>query len=413
LPTDRIVGLDIGTSKVRAVAADFDFGRLVKVAGVGDSCSAGVESGAIVDIDAASKSIARALSSLRKNVPACDTRRIVVGISGKQIASLNSNAVMAVTRSSRRITAEDVSRIIEQAKVIVLPPDRDIIHCIPRSFRVDGQEGVVQPIGMFGNRLELDSHLVTTTFSHTQNIESAVRLAGAEIRSFVVTSVASSEAALHVDELKLGVMLVDIGDAVSDIAIYMDGSVVYTSAIPSGGGAITHDLSAALRISPDDAERIKHKYGGASIDSLGDSEDPLFAVTEIGSGIRKSLSNLELGEIIQPRLEELLSLIRAELIKSGCYNLLAAGVVLTGGGSRLCGAAENSARVLRMPVRLGAPLVDELPSIYRIPEYSTGIGLTLFAASNAYNLRPKKRLDLAEALTRTRAFFSRVNELVD
>jgi cell division protein FtsA len=266
---------------------------------------------------------------------------------------------------------------------------------------------------MFGNRLELDSHLVTTTFSHTLNIESAVRLAGAEIRSFVVTSVASSEAALHPDELKLGVMLVDIGDGVSDIAIYMDSSIVYTAAIPCGSGAITSDLSAAFRISLGDARRLKHKYGSFSIDSVSASESPSFVAAEIGSSIQKLVSNPEMAEIIQPRMDELFYLIRGELIKSGCFNLLPAGVVLTGGGALLCGVAEHGARVLRMPVRVGSPLSEQLPAIYRIPENSTCIGLSLFAASNAYNMRPKKRLDLAEAVCKTMSFLHRVNVIGD
>jgi cell division protein FtsA len=366
------VALDIGSSHVRAAAAYFEDNQLIRIGEFGEVCSKGVRHGAIVDIRDAAQSIRRALALVGN--PSLPVKQVITTVSGKQIASLNSSSVTAVTRSSRRIAAEDVARAIEQAKVIVLPPDREIIHCIPRMYRVDGQEGVSEPVGMFGNRLELDSHLVTTTFSHMQNIEAAVQQAGADVMLSIAGSLAASEAVLMPEERKLGVMVVDIGEGASDIAIYMDGRIAYTSVIPYGSGQITGDLSACLRIPWDDAERMKKHCGSFSMD-IPFSDDPeCFSAAEIGTGRQKQFSVCDLEEIIHPRTEELFCHIRAELIKSGFYNLLAAGAVLTGGGARLSGIAALSSKVLRMPVRLGVPKEG--------PQFAAVIGAFLYAAEH-------------------------------
>ncbi len=384
LPRERIVGLDIGTSKVRLIAADFEHGRLTEIVGVGEAVSEGVRDGAIVDLASASESISSAVAGLQCEAPG-DLAHVVVSTSGKHIASLNSRAVTAITRSSRRITQDDVSRANEQTKVIVLPPDREIIHCIPRWYRVDGQDGVLNPVGMYGSRLEVEAHIVTGNYSHTQNLNMVVKSAGLIPGGAVLSSLASAECILYKEERRMGVMLVDIGDGICDIAIYMDGTIAYTAAIPAGGGDISRELSASLRISETDAELVKIEL-------------------QTSVGTHESVE-----AIIGKTIDYIFSLIRQELVKSGYYNILPGGVVITGGSAGLKMIAELASRALAMPVRIGLPQIDnQISGLYNRPEYATALGLLLRTSRNSTPSVPSRTAGLKGGIDQIRSILSRL-----
>jgi cell division protein FtsA len=267
--------------------------------------------------------------------------------------------------------------------VIVLPPDREIVQTVSRCSSVDGQEKVLRPIGLFGSRLVYETHIITSTFSHIHNIMAAVTSAKLGVDSFVLSSVAACEALLYPEEKKLGVLLADIGESVTDIAIYIEGRLTFSAVVPVGGGQITRDIASAFKISESDAESLKTGWGSISIDDNGGDNRLKVDIAEVGTNVRKHVSSIELSEIIEPRLEGLFNSVRNELIKSGTYGLLAAGSVLCGGSSRLCGAAGMCARILRMPARVA---VQTLVSINEpgsdSVEFATAAGLTLYAASN-------------------------------
>jgi cell division protein FtsA len=287
-----------------------------------------------------------------------------VNVSGRHIVSLNSTSVTAITRSSRRIAYEDIDRAVEQAKIIVLPPDREIIQCFPRSFQVDGQVGILHPLGMFGNRVELACHLVTGNYSHLHNLYAVVNAVGINNCSCVSSSSASAEAILQPDEKKKGVMLVDIGAGATDIAIFKNRTICYSAVAASGGDQITDDIASAFNISWADAQKIK-------IEFRTDGE-PI-------SGYDHSV----LGDIILSRAKLLLSAVRAELIKSGCFNLLPAGVVLCGQGAKLDGICAAANDMLEMPIRTGAYMPGMAAEV-TVPEsgFETAVGLTLYAAGD-------------------------------
>jgi cell division protein FtsA len=378
---DRIFGLDIGTSNVRLIVAEFEEARLINILAFGEAESIGISNGVVTDIPDAASAVHKAV--LSADLPAgVKASSVIVGVSGQQVASLNASAVVAVTRTTRRIATEDVAKALEQAKIIVLPPDRAILHCIPRLFRVDGQPGVRRPIGMFGNRLEIDAHIVTSTYASAQNTSATLSTARLELRESLLTSIASADAVLATDERNLGVVLVDVGSGATDIAVFVEGAIAYSAVIPLGGNQVTTDISAALRISWGDAEKLKRSYGSLSDDRAEPGMTASMDIVELGVGEKKRITEQDVGRLIQPRLEELACLVRLELIKSGFYGVLPAGVVLSGGGAKLCGVSSLFERVLRMPMRVGAPIFDAVPISLRQPEYATVVGLALHAAAN-------------------------------
>jgi cell division protein FtsA len=302
---------------------------------------------------------------------------VYAGIAGDHIRSINSRGVIAVSRSDHEITSTDVEKVIEAAKTVALPMDREIIHVLPQEFTVDDQPGIKAPIGMVGVRLETEVHIVTGAVTAAQNIYRGVKKAGLDIHDLVLQPLASSYALLSPDEQELGVALVDLGGGTTDFAIFFDGSIRHTGVVGLGGKNVTNDIAIGLRTPVDQAEEIKKVYGCA-LSSLVDS-DEMIQVPAVGDGEPKEISRNVLASIIEPRMEEILSLTLQEMKKSYCFDLLATGIVLTGGGSLMPGVVELAEKMFDVPVRTGRPKgVGGLEEMTSNPIYSTGVGLILY-----------------------------------
>ncbi len=384
MATDCIVGLDIGTTKVCAIVAEVDDSGQANIIGLGHSPSHGIRKGVVIDIDGAALAIEDAVAKARR-MTGYEIHSVVVGVTGEHIASLNSRGVVAVTHPSREITVEDVERVQDQARVIVLPPDREIIHAIPRGYSIDGQSGIRYPVGMSGTRLEVETHIVTGAVTFIQNVAKCVHKAGLSVEATVLEPIATGEAVLLPAERDLGVILADIGGGTTDIAIFVDGDILYSGVVPVGGNHVTRDISVGLRVSHEEAERVKLKYGACLFNLVGSSELDTFEVTPLGSEEHRHIPRRILVEIIHPRMDELFTLVRQEIMKSGYYNLLPAGVVLSGGGSEISGGVQLCQQVTGMPTRIGAPRdVVGLSDTLKSPIYSTGVGLVLYGVHHAH-----------------------------
>ena len=375
---DCVVGLDIGTTKVCTVVAEIEEQGRVNIIGVGNSLSGGIRKGVVIDIDSAAQAIGESVDKAR-SMSDYEIHRVVVGVTGEHVASLNSRGVIAITHANREITEEDVTRVQEQSRVIVLPPDREIIHAIPRSYAIDGQGGIRFPVGMSGTRLEVETHIVTGAVTFLQNVAKAVAKAGLTIEMTVLEPIATAEAVLLPDERNLGVAIADIGGGTTDIAIFVDGDIAYSSAIPVGGSHVTRDISVGLRAAHDEAERVKI-HDAAAMVALVDPDD-VFEVASLGSDDPRLLPKRILAEIIEPRMHELFTMVRQEILKSGYFNLLPGGIVLSGGGSQLTGSVELCRQVTGMPTRLGGPRdVAGVAEDLRSPVYATAVGLVQYGA---------------------------------
>lgn len=383
MATDCIVGLDIGTTKVCAIVAEVDEAGTTNIIGLGTSPSNGIRKGVVVDIDGAALAIEDAVEKAHR-MTGYEIHSVVVGVTGEHIASLNSRGVVAITHPTREITQEDVDRVQDQARVIVLPPDREIIHAIPRAYSIDGQGGIHYPVGMSGTRLEVETHIVTGAVTFIQNVAKSVHKAGLSVEATVLEPIATGEAVLLPAERDLGVVLADIGGGTTDIAIFVDGDIYYSAVIPVGGNHVTRDISVGLRVSPEEAERVKLAYGACLFNLVGAPELDTFDITPLGSEETRAIPRRILVEIIHPRMDELFTLVRQEIMKSGYYNLLPAGVVLSGGGSEITGGAQLCQQVTGMPTRVGAPReVVGLSDTLKSPIYATGVGLALYGARHA------------------------------
>jgi len=375
---DCVVGLDIGTTKVCTIVAEIEDGGRINIVGVGNSLSGGIRKGVVIDIESAAQAVAESVDKARA-MSGYEIHRVIVGVTGEHVASLNSRGVVAITHANREITEEDVARVQDQSRVIVLPPDREIIHAIPRSYAIDGQSGIRFPVGMSGTRLEVETHIVTGAVTFLQNVAKCVHKAGLTIEATVLEPIATAEAVLIQDEKNLGVAIADIGGGTTDIAIFVDGDIYFSSAIPVGGNHVTHDISVGLRASHEEAERIKRQYATSMTSGAG--MDALFEVTSLGSDVPRLLPRRILAEIVEPRMHELFQMVQQEILKSGYFNLLPAGIVLSGGGSQLEGAAELCRQVTGMPTRIGSPRdVGGISDTLRSPVYATGIGLVEYGA---------------------------------
>jgi cell division protein FtsA len=374
-----VVGLDIGTTKICAIVGEIGDDGRIEIAGLGYAASAGIRKGVVISIEDAASAIGEALAAARRDTN-YEIRSVVVGVTGDHIASLNSKYAIAVTHSNRDITAADVEKVCEQARVIVLPPDREIIHSIPRSYTVDGQGGVRYPIGMSGTRLEVEMHIVTSAVTLLQNVAKSVNRAGLSVEAPVLEPIASAEAVVTPAEKDLGVALVDIGGGTTDIAIFANGDIAYSSAIPIGGSHITRDISIGLRLSLAEAERVKLAYGSADVQPAGADDLDLFECAALDGSVH-NVSKRQLIEIIGPRIEEIFTLVNQEIVKSGYHRILTAGVVLTGGGALMPGVTAFCTRSTGFPARIGSPRdIIDLPDRLRSPAFATGLGLVLFAA---------------------------------
>ena len=370
-----IVGLDIGTSKIVAMVAEaLPEGRM-EIIGIGQHASRGLKKGVVVNIESTVNAIQRALEEAELMAD-CKIREVYTGIAGSHIKSFNSHGMVAI--KDKEVSQMDVDRVIETAKAVNIPTDQQILHILTQEFIIDGQEDVREPLGMSGVRLEVKVHIVTGAVSAAQNIIKCVKRCGLEVRDLILQPLASSLAVLSDDEKDLGVCLVDIGGGTTDIAVFTDGAIRHTSVIPIAGDQITNDIAMALRTPTKEAEDIKRRYGCA-LRQLADPNE-LVEVPGVGEREVRHLSRQTLAEVIEPRVEELYSLIQAELRRSGFEDLMSSGVVITGGSAVMAGMVELGEEVFHMPVRLGIPqYTGGLAEVVRNPRFATSLGLLLSA----------------------------------
>jgi cell division protein FtsA len=372
-----IVGLDIGTSKIAAIVAEMKPEGGFEVIGMGSSPSRGLKKGVVVNIESTVNAIQRALEEAELMAD-CKIRDVWTGIAGSHIRSFNSHGMVAI--KDREVAQSDVDRVVETAKAIPIPTDQQILHVLNQEFVIDGQEDVREPLGMSGVRLEVKVHIVTGAVSAAQNIMKCVRRCGLEVSDLILQPLASAMAVLSEDEKDLGVCLVDIGGGTSDIAVFTQGAIRHTAVIPIAGDQITNDIAMALRTPTKEAEEIKRRYGCA-LRELADPQE-MVEVPGVGERGSKKMSRQTLAEVIEPRVEELYSLVQAELRRSGFEELLSSGIVITGGSAAMQGMVELGEEVFHMPVRLGLPsYAGGLSEVIRNPRYSTGVGLLMAGLS--------------------------------
>jgi len=373
-----IVGLDIGTSKVLAIVGEVTPSGDIEVIGVGHHPARGMKKGVVANIESTVQSIQRAVEEAEL-MAGCQIYSVYAGIAGAHINSFNSHGVVAIR--NQEVTPSDVERVIEAARALAIPMDQKVLHILPQEFLIDGQEGIREPIGMSGVRMEAKVHIVTGAVSAAQNIIKCIRRCGLEVDDIILEQLASSQAVLTDDEKELGVCLVDIGGGTTDIAVFTDGAIRHTAVIPIAGDQVTNDVAVALRTPTQAAEDIKKKYGCALIQLA--QQDETIEAPSVGDRPPRTLARQTLAEVIEPRVEELFGLVLAELRRSGFEDLLGSGVVLTGGSSRMEGMVELAEEVFHMPVRLGLPqYVGGLREVVNSPVYATGVGLILFGHRN-------------------------------
>jgi cell division protein FtsA len=373
-----IVGLDIGTSKVVSIVGEVSPEGNVEIVGIGSHPSRGLKKGVVVNIESTVQSIQRSVEEAEL-MAGCQIHSVYAGIAGSHIRSLNSHGIVAIR--DREVFQPDIDRVIDAAQAVAIPADQKILHILPQEYVIDTQEGVKEPLGMSGVRLEAKVHLVTCAVNAAQNIEKCIRKCGLEVEDIILEQLASGLAVLTEDEKELGVCLVDIGGGTTDIAVFTDGAIRHTAVIPIAGDQVTNDIAMALRTPTQNAEEIKIKYACALASLAGENET--IKVPGVGDRGDRDLSRQALTEVVEPRYDELFTLVQAELRRSGFEDLVAAGIVLTGGSSKIEGVVELAEEIFHMPVRIGKPQgVTGLTDIVRNPIYSTAVGLLLYGAKH-------------------------------
>jgi cell division protein FtsA len=371
-----IVGLDIGTSKVLAIVGELTPTGEVEIIGVGHHPSRGMKKGVVVNIESTVQSIQRAVEEAEL-MAGCQIHSVYAGIAGSHISSFNSHGIVAI--KDKEVGQGDVERVIEAARALAIPADQKVLHILPQEFIIDKQEGIREPIGMSGVRLEAKVHIVTGAVSAAQNIIKCVRRCGLEVDDIILEQLASSISTLTDDEKELGVCLVDIGGGTTDISVFTEGAIRHTAVIPIAGDQVTNDIAVALRTPTQYAEDIKKKYGCA-LTQLA-HRDETIEVPSVGDRPPRKLSRQTLAEVIEPRIEELYSLVQAELRRSGFEDVIGSGLVLTGGSAKMEGVVDLAEEVFHMPVRLGVPqYVGGLKGVVQNPIFATGVGLVLYGA---------------------------------
>lgn len=371
-----IVGLDIGTSKVVSIVGEISPEGGVEIIGIGSHPSRGLKKGVVVNIESTVQSIQRSVEEAEL-MAGCQIHAVYAGIAGSHIRSLNSHGIVAIR--DREVFQPDIDRVIDAAQAVAIPADQKILHILPQEYVIDNQEGVKEPLGMSGVRLEAKVHLVTCAVNAAQNIEKCIRKCGLEVEDIILEQLASGYAVLTEDEKELGVCVVDIGGGTTDIAVFNDGAIRHTAVIPIAGDQVTNDIAMALRTPTQNAEEIKIKYACALASLAGENET--IKVPGVGERGDRDLSRQALAEVVEPRYDELFTLIQSELRRSGFEDLIAAGIVLTGGSSKMEGVVELAEEIFHMPVRIGRPQgVTGLTDIVRNPIYSTAVGLLLYGA---------------------------------
>jgi cell division protein FtsA len=369
-----IVGLDIGTSKVVAIVGETNDEGTLEIIGIGSHPSRGLKKGVVVNIESTVQSIRRAVEEAEL-MAGCQIHSVYAGIAGSHIKSLNSHGIVAI--KDKEVSSYDVDRVIDAARAVAIPADQKTLHILPQEFIIDDQEGIREPIGMSGVRLEAKVHLVTGAVSAAQNIIKCVRRCGLEVDDVILEQLASSYSVLTEDEKELGVCIVDIGGGTTDIAVFLDGAIRHTAVIPIAGDQVTNDIAVALRTPTQSAEEIKIRYACA-LRQLANPDDEI-EVPSVGDRAPRRLSRQTLAEVVEPRYEELMSLVQAELRRSGFEEMIAAGIVLTGGSSKMEGVVDLAEEIFHMPVRLGVPqYISGLVDVVRNPIHATGVGLLLY-----------------------------------
>jgi cell division protein FtsA len=399
---DLVVALDIGTSKIVCIVGEVKPDDTLEVIGVGMQESSGMKKGMVVNIDASVNAIQKALRDA-EFMADCKISQVYTGIAGSHIKSMNTSGMVKI--KDKEVTQGDIDRVLETASSISLPGDQQTLHILEKEYCIDGQGGIKKPLGMSGMKLEVEVHIVTGAVAAVQNIIKCVHRCGLEMNEMILQPLASSRAVLEDDERELGVCLVDIGGGTTDVAIFTGGAIRHSAVIPIAGDQVTNDIAMALRTPTKDAEDIKIKYGCALRQLADDAEIEVPGVGERGT---RTLSRQTLAEVIEPRIEELYSLVQAELRRSGYEDLLSSGIVITGGSSAMQGMVELGEEIFHMPVRLGLPrYVGGLSDVVRTPRYATGVGLLLQGLESHHQHSEQKMQtnSIGDVLGRMRAWF--------
>ncbi len=390
MTTERtIVGIDVGSTKICALVGESGSDGTLRIVGVGVAPSRGIKRGVVVNVSDASEAIGASIEKAERS-SGYQIARAFVSLAGTHVNAVNSRGVVAVARGERGIAPEDIDRAVEAARAIAIPTDREVLHVIPRGYMVDGQDGVRDPIGMTGFRLEVEAHIVTGATSSIHNLLKCVEGAHVAVDALVLDSIASGEATLTDTEKEMGVALADIGGGTTDIAIFIDGSVWHTSILGVGGNHITNDVAVGLRVPADTAERVKIDHGHARYQTIDPAES--IEVEGFGDGGQTRVARRDIAEIVEARAEEIFSLILQEVKRSGYDGLLPAGLVISGGTAQLRGLRELGRQVMSMPVRVGGPhdligLVDTIST----PAYATSVGLLKWGDRQGDALSRQKR----------------------
>jgi cell division protein FtsA len=378
---DLIVGLDIGTTKVCAIVGAINETGSLEILGVGTTPSRGLRRGVVINIEHTVKSIQNAVEAAEL-MSGREVHGVFTGIAGGHIEGINSRGVVAVTGKDREITREDMDRVIDAAKAIVIPMDREVLHVIPQEFIVDQQGGIRNPVGMVGVRLEAEAHIITGAVTSAQNIVKCVNRAGFKVNDIVLEPLASSKAVLSQDERELGVLLMDLGGGTTDVLVHIEGAPYHTEVLSIGGEQVTSDLSIMLKTPLEVAEKIKKEHGCCF--AAGVDEDEEVSVPGVGGRPPRRISSLRMAEIIQPRMAEIFGMVKEQIEKKGYLHLLGGGVVLTGGGALLRGAAELASEIFGLPARIGYPMrLGGLVEEFQDPMFATGVGLVLCGAAQS------------------------------
>lgn len=368
-----VVGLDIGTSKVCAVVGEMTE-KGVEIIGMGSHASQGLRKGVVINIESTIHSIKKAVEEAEL-MAGCEINSVFTGIAGGHIKGFNSHGIVAV--KNKEVTTRDLDRVIDAAKAVAIPMDREVLHVLPQEYVIDDQDGIKEPLGMSGVRLEAKVHIVTGAVTSAQNIIKCCNRTGLNVADIALEPLASGEAVLSAEERELGVALIDMGGGTTDIAVFYDGAVKHTAVLAIGGNHLTSDIAAGLRTPFAEAERIKQRYGCAKTSMV--TRDERVEVPSVGGRNPRTVSRQILCEIIEPRLEEIFQLVRREITKSGYEGSLASGIVMTGGSTLLPGMVEMAEQVFGIPVRLGVPMhVTGLVDVISSPIYATGVGLVLY-----------------------------------
>ncbi len=381
-----VVGLDIGTTKICAIVGEVKEGGRVDIIGIGSHPSRGLRKGVVVNIESTVESIKKAIEEAEL-MAGVEIKAVYTGIAGGHIKGFNSRGVIAV--KDREINKADVERVIDAARAVAIPLDREVLHILPQEFIIDDQDGIKEPLGMSGVRLEAEVHIVTGAVTSVQNIIKSCQRAGLEVLDIILEPLASGEAVLTQEEKDLGVAVADVGGGTTDVAIFLDGSIRHTAVLAIGGNHLTNDIAIGLRTPGIEAEKIKKKYGCALTTLVMDDET--IEVPSMGGRAPRVLSRQVLSEIIQPRAEEIFELVNREIRKTGYEDMIASGTVLTGGTAIMEGIPEVAENILELPVRRGKPTnIGGLVDIVNSPMYATGVGLVLYGAKEEMSGRPRR-----------------------